>query len=132
MKSPKSRILVQGSRWRKAHRKAPDSSAPTGHNTIAQGSALVFIHIFGERLAGLRDAPGSRSVGILPALANEERKAGTLAAILSRPIGWRARRPPPLTRRLRGISERQPSQAKDVYKAQGSALGHGSPHRFKP
>jgi hypothetical protein len=32
----------------------------------------------------------------LPALANEVRKAGTLAAILSRPIGWRARRLPHL------------------------------------
>jgi hypothetical protein len=30
----------------------------------------------------MRDAPASRGAGILPALANEERKAGTLAALL--------------------------------------------------
>jgi hypothetical protein len=77
---------------------------------------------FWERLEDIRDAPASRgagilpalaasrSAGILPALANEVKKPVTLAAILLRPIGWRARRPPSLTRRLRGISERQPSQ----------------------
>ena len=41
----------------------------------------------GKRLAGMRDAPASRSAGILPALANEVGKAATLAAILSHPIG---------------------------------------------
>ena len=76
-----------------------------------------------ERLAGMRDAPASRSAGILPALANEVGKGGTLAAILSHPIGRWARRPPSLTRRLRGISEIQPSQSKNVYKDQGEALG---------
>ena len=59
----------------------------------------------------------------MPALANEEGKGGTLAAILSHPIGRWARRPPSLTRRLRGISESQPSQSKNVYEDQGSAHG---------
>ena len=84
---------------------------------------LILIHMFGELLAGMRDAPASRSAGILPALANEERKAGTLAAILSHLIGRWARRPPSLTRRLRGISESQPSQSNNVYKDQGVAQG---------
>ena len=87
--------------------------APNWRHAIAPGTVLVLvlIHIFGERLAGMRDAPASRSAGILPALANEEGKAGTLAAILSHPIGWWARRPPSLTRRWRGISDSQPSQS---------------------
>ena len=71
----------------------------------ALGNALVLIHIIVERLPGMRDASASRSAGILPALANEDGKGGTLAALLSHPIGRWARRPPSLTRRLRGISE---------------------------
>ena len=63
-----------------------------------------------ELLEDIRDAPASRGAGILPALANEVGKSGTLAAILSRLIGWRASRPPSLTRRLRGTSEDSPSQ----------------------
>ena len=85
--------------------------APTGRHAIAQGNALILIHIIGERLAGMRDALASRSAGILPALANEVGKAGTLAATLSHPIGRWARLPPSLIRRLRGISECQPSQS---------------------
>jgi hypothetical protein len=57
------------------------------------GNALILMSIFGERLAGIRDVLASRSAGILPALANEERKARTLAAILSHPIGRWASRP---------------------------------------
>ena len=86
------------------------NQAPTGRHAIAQSTALILIHILGERLAGMRDVPASRSAGILPSLANEERKVETLAAILSHPIGRWARRPPSLTRRLRGISESKPSQ----------------------
>ena len=47
----------------------------------------------------------------MPALANEEGKAGTLAATLSHPIGKWARRPPSLTHRLRGFSESQTSKS---------------------
>ena len=54
---------------------------------VSLGVALVLIHILGERLAGMLDAPASRSAGILPALANEMGKGGPLAAILSHPIG---------------------------------------------
>jgi hypothetical protein len=79
--------------------------------------------VFGVRLAGMQDVPASRSAGILPALANEVGKGGTLAAILSHPIGRWARLPPSLTRRLRGTSESQPSQSKNVYKDQGDAPG---------
>jgi hypothetical protein len=65
---------------------------------------------FRERPEDTRDALASRGAGILPALANEVGKSGTRATILSRLIGWRARRPPSLTRRLRGTSEDSPSQ----------------------
>jgi hypothetical protein len=87
------------------------------------GDALGLIHILGERLAGMRDAPASRSAGILPALANEVGKAGTLAAILSHPIGRWARRPTlldlPLARHLGQLA----ITVRYVYKAQGDAPG---------
>ena len=60
-----------------------------------KGVTLILIHMIGERLEDIRYASASRGAGILPALANEVGKSGTLAAILSRPIGWRERCPPP-------------------------------------
>jgi hypothetical protein len=41
------------------------------------GNALILIHIFGERLENIRDAPASRGAGILPA----SRRAGILARL---------------------------------------------------
>ena len=81
---------------------------------------------FGGAAGGMRIAPASRSAGILPALANEEGKGGTLAAILSHPIGRWARRPTlldlPLARHLG-----QPAiTGRYVYNDQGNAQGNAS------